>query len=400
MPNRPTLSRPASFWLLGMLLALVLLSATAPSPLYGVYQEMWRFSSVTLTAIYGSYAFGGISALLVAGRLSDYLGRRLILGVALIVEVGAMLTFVVASDVLALFAGRVLTGIGAGIASGVIGAWLIDLQPPRNPRLASLINGSAPLLGLGLGGFMSGLLVEYSQDPLHLVFWLLAAVYAAAFAAILLVPDPIQRRAGWAASLRPSIGIPAEARTLFVASAPALVGMWALAGLYFSLGPSVAISIQETDSRVAGGVMIVALAGGGALASVAVRDRQPAVILTGGCLVLMAGVAMTLIGVWLSSIPVLYIGSLVAGVGLGPAFSAFVRIVTPLAPPEQRGGLIAAIYVATYLSFSVPAVLAGTATTLYGLRPTTYGYGIVVMLLAAVTTMAVWRRLGRQTTMP
>jgi MFS family permease len=232
------------------------------------------------------------------------------------------------------------------------------------------------------------------------VFWLLAVVYGAAFASILLVPDPIQRRPGWAASLRPSIGIPAAARSLFAASAPALVGMWALAGLYFSLGPSVAISIQGTDSRIAGGVMIVALAGGGALASIAVRNRDPRVVLTGGCLVLMAGVAMTLTGVWLSSIPVLYVGSLVAGLGLGPAFSAFVRIVTPLAPPEQRGGLVAAIYVATYLSFSFPAVVAGATTTLYGLRPTTFGYGIVVMLLAAVTTMAVWLRLGRPTTTP
>jgi hypothetical protein len=49
--------------------------------------------------------------------------------------------------------------------------------------------------------------------------------------------------------------------------------------------------------------------------------------------------------------------------------------------------------VLTYLSFSVPAILAGAATTVYGLRATSLGYGFAVMLLASVTTLAVSRRL-------
>jgi MFS family permease len=90
----------------------------------------------------------------------------------------------------------------------------------------------------------------------------------------------------------------------------------------------------------------------------------------------------------------LYGGSIVAGVGLGGGFSAFVRATAPLAPPDRRGALVAAIYVVTFVSFSVPTVLAGALVSVLGLRATSLGYGLVVITLAAATTVAVARRLG------
>ena len=88
----------------------------------------------------------------------------------------------------------------------------------------------------------------------------------------------------------------------------------------------------------------------------------------------------------------LYAGSVVAGVGFGPAFSGVFRSLAPLAPPHARSALLAAIYVVSYLSFSLPAVAAGLAAAHWGLRSTTYVYGIAVMALALATTIAVARR--------
>jgi hypothetical protein len=238
-------------------------------------------------------------------------------------------------------------------------------------------------------------LVQYGPDPLHLVFWLLAGIYAASALVVLAMPDPVERRPGWLNSMRPMVGVPLSARPLFVASAPALVGMWALAGLYLSLGPSLAISILHAESRIAGGLVILALAGAGGVASILVQRADPGRTLVRGCVVLLVGVGLTLLGVWVESATVLYGGSLLAGLGLGPAFSSFLRIITPLASAERRGALVGAIYVVTYLSFSVPAVIGGAAATAFGLRSTTFGYGLVVMGLAGATTVAVSRRMAR-----
>ena len=393
MAERPTLSRGVSFWLLTVLFVLLLCAASAPSPLYPVYQAMWGFPASTLTAIYASYAFGAISALLVMGRLSDHLGRRPVLLLALVLEVVGMLMFIVADGVTLLFVGRLVVGVATGIAVGALSAWLIDLQPPDSPRLGSLMSGVAVILGLGLGAFVSGVLVQYAPYPLQLVYWLLAGAYGLAAVGIAVVADPIERRPGWLLSLRPVVGVPPVARSMFVAAAPALVGMWALGGLYLALGPSLAISILGADSHVAGGLLIFALTGTGAVASVLLRRSDPEPMLVRGCVVLIGGVAVTLVGVWLRSTVGLFAGSVLAGIGLGPAFSAYVRTIAPLAPPEGRGGLLGAMYLSTYLSFSIPAVIAGAAVTLYGLRDTTLVYGVAVMLLATATTVVVARRL-------
>ena len=109
----------------------------------------------------------------------------------------------------------------------------------------------------------------------------------------------------------------------------------------------------------------------------------------------VAGVALTLIAVLYNSTAGLYVGSVIAGLGLGPAFAGVVGSLGPLAPPERRGALFAAVYIVVYVAISVPTIVAGIATSRFGLRDTTYAYGLVVMALAAATFVAVARRQPR-----
>ena len=380
-------SSRASFWLLGLLLALFLFAASAPSPLYAVWAAEWRFPPSTLTEIYAVYAFGALAALLVAGRVSDHIGRRRVVVIALLIQVAGMLAFVVARGVEELYVGRTLQGIATGVASSALSAWLLDLQPRDPRRLGSLVGGIAPVAGLGGGAFASGLLVRYAPDPQHLVFELLAVSFGLALGLVAVAPDPAARRPGWLRSLRPQLGVPVQARATFIALLPSLVAVWALGGLYLSLGPSLASSLARTESGVAGGAVILALLGTAAVASALTASADPRVVVQRGSLLLILGVALTMVAVATDSSPALYAGSIVAGLGFGPTFSGLFRSIAPLASPDERGGLVAAIYLALYLSFSVPALIAGTAVGAYGLRDTTYAYGAVVMVLAALTVI-------------
>lgn len=391
------LGRGPAFWLLGLILALLLFAASAPSPLYREYQAAMGFSPLTLTAIYASYALGGIAALLTTGRLSDHLGRRPVLIAALAVEVAAMLLFIRATDVVLLFAARILTGMGIGMAAGAVSAWLLDLAPPADPQLGSVVNGAGPLFGLGGGALFAAFLVEYGPDPSSLVYQVLAATYLIVIVILVIVPDVARRRPGWWASMRPSIGVPATVRPTFIAATPAIVGMWALSGLYLALGPSLALETLATTNRFTGGLIIFALCGTGAAASFALRRADANRLFVSGSAVVIIGVGVTLLGVLSGNAALLFGGSVIAGVGLGGGFSAFVRATTPLALPEQRGALVAAIYVVVFVSFSVPTIVAGALVSMFGLRSTALVYGVVVMALAAATTVAVSRRLKQVT---
>src|ERR1700754_4835104 len=81
--GRRTLSPRVAYAHVAAVIGLALFASGTPSPLYGTYRELWGFSPVVLTLIYATYAFGVLASLLLAGRLSDEIGRRPVLLAAL-----------------------------------------------------------------------------------------------------------------------------------------------------------------------------------------------------------------------------------------------------------------------------------------------------------------------------
>jgi MFS family permease len=112
----------------------VRLASAAASPLYPVYQAQFRFSAATLTAVFAVYVLVLLATLLFFGSVSDYLGRLPVIITALVFSVAGCALFLSAYGVGALYAARTLQGIATGLASGPIGAALIDLQPPGSQR--------------------------------------------------------------------------------------------------------------------------------------------------------------------------------------------------------------------------------------------------------------------------
>src|SRR5207342_1549900 len=80
---RRTLSHRLGYAHAATVIGLCLFASVVPSPLYHVYAQRWHFSPLTLTLIFATYAFGVLAALLLAGRLSDQVGRRPVLIAAL-----------------------------------------------------------------------------------------------------------------------------------------------------------------------------------------------------------------------------------------------------------------------------------------------------------------------------
>ena len=93
------------------IIGLALFASATPSPLYGIYQQEWHFSTPVLTLVYAVYCFGVLTALLLIGRISDEVGRRPVLRLSLVGLFGAGVLFAVAHSVGMLFAARALQGL-------------------------------------------------------------------------------------------------------------------------------------------------------------------------------------------------------------------------------------------------------------------------------------------------
>ena len=385
---RRVLPRAGGFWLLAGVLFLLLFASAAASPLYSVYQAEWRFSATTLTAVFAVYVLALLLALLVFGSLSDYLGRRRVIAVALVAGAGACGLFLAAHGVGLLFAARALQGAAVGVATSAAGAALIDLQPTRSRR-APVVTSAAVLLGLGVGGLGTSALVQYAPAPTHLVWWLLLAASAVAAVAVLAIPETAAGRHGVASSLRPRVAVPRQARGTLAVALPCMVAAPALNGFYLSLGPSLAAQVLRSPDLLWGGLVIFLVAGTGAAASIAFSAVDGPVAMLAGCLALLAGAVMTLAAIETASAAAFLAGTAVAGAGVGTGFFAGAyRILTALADVGQRAGLVAAIWVVFYLAFSVPVVAAGMATTHFGLHQTAVVYSAALAVLAAAAAVS------------
>ena len=238
-----TLSPPVAYGLAGAIIGLALFASGTPSPIYGIYRELWGFSPLVLTLVYATYAFGVLAALLLAGRLSDEVGRRPVLLAALATLMGATVLFIAADSVVWLFAARGLQGLATGAALGAASAALLDLHPRRDPASVGLANGVVSAGGLGLGVLVSAAFVEFLPAPRVLPYVALLVLFAIALEGVWRMPEPVAARS------RPRLtpqwpSIPASVRRPFFLSALGVISSWSIGGLFLSLGPSLSASVS------------------------------------------------------------------------------------------------------------------------------------------------------------
>ncbi|MCO1656387.1 MFS transporter [Pseudonocardia humida] len=367
------------------IIVLFLATASAPSPLYVVYQRLWGFSSGVLTVVFAVYVVGLLGSLLVVGGLSDHVGRRPVLGAAIGLQIVALALFVVAGDVVVLSVARFLQGIATGAAITTLSAALVDLE--RAPGRAGVVNSVAPVGGLAVGALGSGALVEFAPWPTRLVYLVLLVASVLAAVAVAVMPEPTERRPGALASLRPRVGVPARLRADVLTVAPILIALWALSGLYLSLGPSVVAEVFGLRNHLVGGLVVSVLCATGAVTSFLLRHRSAPGMLVPAAVSLGLGTLITLVGTTTGSAVVAVVGTAVAGLGFGAGSLATFGTFARIAAPHERGALFAVVYVIAYLAFSVPAVAAGFATGAVGLLATTEVYAIAVIALTVIALL-------------
>ncbi|WP_083294912.1 MFS transporter [Burkholderia plantarii] len=370
-----------------------LAASSAPTPLYRLYQAQWHFSPILLTVIFGVYALTLLLALVVAGRLSDHVGRRPVIAAALLLQIAAMGLFLAAAGPGWLLGARVLQGLATGLATAAVGAALIDLDRERG----ALVNGLAPMGGMSCGALGSTALAQLAPAPLHLVFVLLLALFAIQLIQLWRVPETAGGRPGALRSLRPSVSVPAAARAELLAITPINVAVWALGGFYLSLMPSLIGKVTGATTVWLGGLSVAALTLSGGAAILLVRQRKPLPVLITGAIALLAGIPAILAGANFGLTPVLLIGSVIAGIGFGCGFLGSVRSVMPLAHPHERAALMAAFYVESYLANALPAILAGYMTSRLGLLhvANVYGGALVLLVLVGLLLTIARHRGGR-----
>ena len=387
---RGTLSQPLAYALSAAIIAAALFASATPSPLYETYSRLWGFSSVVLTLVYATYAIGVLAALLLAGRVSDDVGRRPVLVIALGALLVSTALYVFADSVIWLFAARGVQGLATGLALGTASAGLLDFHPRQDAEAVGLTNGVVSAAGLGLGALASSASVQLLPAPRVLPYVFVFVLFAVTFVGVLRMPEPVASRS------RPRLTpqrphVPASARQPFLVAALAVVSAYSIGSFFFALGPELSSRVFGTDNHLVNGLSLFLLAGVGSVSQLLYGRRAAWLGASAGSVLLAAGVVVIVVSAATESATALIVGSVVGGAGFGLAFLGSLRALSAAIPPEHRAGVMSAFFLAAYAALSVPAVIAGLAVGPLGLQTTFEILGSVVTALALLVAALAWR---------
>src|SRR5437660_10046342 len=215
------LGHRTTFWVAAGVVAHTLWTSAAPAMIYPLFAEEWHLTHTVTTGVFAIYPIVVAAVLVGFGDVSDYVGRR----AAILWGVGASLVgtllFALAPDVLWLFGGRALMGIGVGLTAAPSTAAMVEFSGPGAGKRAATVTNAAQAVGFAAALLLGGALIQFAPLPTRLNFWVLSAVLAALFAAAWFLP----RRTGSEAHgrWRPKIPfIPKRLRNVFVVATAAV----------------------------------------------------------------------------------------------------------------------------------------------------------------------------------
>ena len=362
------LGHEPGFWAAAFAFCTVLAYNAVPAPLYSIYQKRDGFSSLTLTVIFSVYAVGVVLSLFTAGHLSDSHGRRRPFAVSLLFCIASGAVFLLWPDLPGLLVGRFIGGLGVGAVTATATAWLGELhagaRPDSSPRRAQVVSTAANLGGIGVGPLMAGVLAQWVADPLTVPYLVAIGAMLAGLVGVLISPEtrpPIVPRPAY----RPQrMSVPADALGRYIAAAVGAAMAFAVFGLFTSLAPAfLAGPLHHPSHALAGATAFAVFAA--AVVSQSLLTRQTARTVTaGGIAVMIAGMAILVISVWLStpSLTLFLLGGVITGAGAGALFKGVVTTIVDVSAQERRAEALAGMFLAGYVGLTVPVVALGVMT--------------------------------------
>src|SRR5947209_19192278 len=115
-----------------------------------------HLSTTTLDAIFGIYAVGLLPGLLIGGRASDAFGRQAVALTGSATAVIGTVAMLLSQHSEVLLIGRLVVGVGVGLAMTSGTAWASDLRGPAGAATA----GAVLIAGYANGPFAGGLIAE------------------------------------------------------------------------------------------------------------------------------------------------------------------------------------------------------------------------------------------------
>ncbi|GAA2335885.1 MFS transporter [Streptomyces cuspidosporus] len=368
-------------WLAAWPVTAVFILSNTATPLYVLWQRRLGFSSGMLTVVFACYIVGLLAALLVAGVVSDRVGRKPVLLPALAMGIVASVLFATAGSIAALAIARLLSGVAVGAIVSAGMAAVADVAGPERRRLAALLASTAMVLGAGLGPLLAGVLSEALPGPTVTVFVVEIALLA--LAVLVVVRMPLPRPAGPRSGAWVRVpSVPRANRVHLLLGIAVFAPGITSTSFVLSLGPSLLADLLGTSNRVVAGATAFVMFTAATAVQFAVRRLKVAAILSAGAVSTVGAMASLALAVHLSATPLLALAAVLAGAGQGMGQLGGLTLISARVPAARLAEANAALNVGGYLPAGLLPVAVGYLSDAVGLSTGTTVFSAVVAAAA------------------
>jgi MFS family permease len=383
--GRFVLGRRASLLVSTGVVNHTLWTSAAPALTYGLYAQEWHLTHTVTAGIFAIYPIGVVVMLVGFGGISDQIGRRATMLAGLFASLAGALLFAVAPDVWWVFAGRALMGIGVGLTASPSTAAILEFTSWERAKSAASVTMGAQATGFAAALLLGGALTEYGPWPTRLCFWALALFLIVLLIGTWLLPrhTPGGRGGDWRSRM-PSV--PKRVRRAFAVSSTAMVAAYTFGVLVLSLGGQVEHDlIGSPNAFLNSAVLSLFPIMMGAIGIVA-RPLSPRVALIVGALISCSGMVLLILAVSLRDLVIYLLATAAAGGAYSLLFVGGLQVISAVAPECNRGGILAALYLLSYLSMGALALVLGAIATARGLS-LAVDLGAAAIILMNVATL-------------
>jgi MFS family permease len=386
--HRPTPNH-RSFIVVTVTTLVLLMGATIPTPLYGIYRVEFALSQISITLIYAAYSVGVVPTLFFFGPLGDAYGRKPLLILAVIISIIGTAIISVAPGLEWLIIGRLAQGIGIGAVLGNATASLVELEPHGNKQRASQIASMALLGGLGLGPLIAGLMAQYLIYPTLLPYILEIILLITVLILVFTIKDAKSTNDTRFHIRKPTIP---KAKWSFVSASLASAIVLAMSGLYFSLAPSYAQNILNTNNIAVGGVISSTMVFTSVIIQYILWNRFPIHLEIYGLLSVIIGLIFILLTGTYHSFILFITGAVISGIGFGTTFMGAVNIINRISPENKRGDVSSSFYAISYFALGIPIIGLGIAAQYTNLFNAVQYFILVLIIFTIITIPLVFKQ--------
>ena len=354
-------------------LCLITLAVNLQAPLYTAYAELSGYGAAATASAFSGYVLGVLPVLLVLGGLSDRMGRKPPIVVALLLSMVATLVMALWPRLEALGVARLLLGVGTALASATGTAYMSELMAGGDSRTSANWVTASTSLGFGLGAALTSLFLLFRESLVPGSFWVQLGLACVALAAVAGLPDEAPRGRD-----TPMLRLP-----FFPAgSLPygfSILLAWATVGLVIAVLPSLLAahglarwSGFSTFTVISCGLLFQPLA----------RRMAPASATCLGLVILPPSYALLAWGAIHGSL---------AAVLFGLGGLSAVNLLAGAEKPRASAGY----FLLAYLGFSLPVIFTGLIADRFGASTALLLFGVSLTLAAVAVALSILRGVGR-----